>query len=70
MDYETESGLLVSLCIAIHIGNINKAIPRLTAQAKHPEVKQVLAHLAGLPMHKRQTAAALALQPLQQQLLG
>lgn len=70
MDYSTETGLLVSLCIAIHIGNVNKAIPRLAAQAKHPEVKSVLSHLANLPMHKRQAAATTALQPLQQQLLG
>ena len=70
MDYEKESGLLVSLCIAIHIGDINKAIPRLAAQAKHPDAKSVLSHLASLPMHKRQAAATLALQPLQQQLLG
>ena len=70
MDNETEVGLLVSLCIAIRIGNVHKAAPRLAAKAKHPRVKAVLKSLADMPMGKRAVAALLALPDLERELLG
>jgi len=70
MDNETEVGLLVSLCLAVRIGNIHKAVPRLAAQAKHPRVKAVLKSLADMPMGKRAVAAAVALPDLEHELLG
>ena len=70
MDNDTEVGLLVSLCIAIRIGDVHKAIPRLLAQAKSPQVRGVLSSLANLNYNNRAAACLLALPGLEQQLLG
>lgn len=70
MDNSTEVGLLVSLCLAIRIGNVHKAIPRLLAQAKSPQVKGVLGSLVLLSYADRTKACLLALPDLERQLLG
>ncbi len=70
MDNDTEVGLLVSLCLAIRIGDVHKAIPRLLAQAKGPQVRGVLSSMANLSYNNRRAACMLALPDLERQLLG